>query len=421
MAGSGFWGRKQPFTATVPVRFPLAWLALACALLFAFAARAETVTTDARVGGDAQRTRFVADLSKAADFRLFTLADPYRLIIDLPDVKFQLPAGLGREGRGLVSAYRYGLIAEGKARVVIDLESPATVEKAHVLPAKDGQPARLVIDLVKTDRNTFLAAMQKEAAAQPRSEPAKPIAPASAQKPKSAKPVVVIDPGHGGIDPGAISRSGEVEKDLVLSFSLELAAKLRSTGKYEVVLTRGNDTFIPLRRRVEIAQEKGGDLFLSIHADSLPGRFNTSVSGATVYTLSENASDDEARALAAKENKSDILAGVDLPADSDDVLASILIDLAQQATNNMSSAFAVTVLDGVGTVTKVHSKGHRVAGFRVLRAPDIPSILLELGYLSHPEDTKRLTNPEWRSKVAASLATAVDRFFDKRIAKVPHQ
>ncbi|MGE0611101.1 MAG: N-acetylmuramoyl-L-alanine amidase [Hyphomicrobiales bacterium] len=381
-------------------------------------ARAETVGTDARVGGDAERTRFIVDLSKQAEFRLFTLADPYRLIIDLPEVKFQLPSGLGREGRGLISAYRYGLIAEGKARIVIDLAAPALVEKSEVQPPSAGQPARLVIALAKTDRDTFLKAMKQHA--QPSQEPPKAKPPQEAvQISRSGKPVVVIDPGHGGIDPGAIARSGEIEKEIVLAFAKEFAAKLRASGKYEVVLTRDNDTFVPLRRRVEIAQEKGGQLFISVHADSLPGRFNTSVSGATVYTLSEHASDDEARSLAAKENKSDILAGVDLPADSDDVLASILIDLAQASTNNNSTAFASIVLNGVGNVTKVYSKGHRQAGFRVLRAPDIPSILLELGYLSHPDDTKRLANAAWRSKVASSLVAAVDRYFDKRVAKMP--
>ena len=290
----------------------LACLAIVTALLGAGPATplvaAPTVAKDARLGGDAQRTRFVADLSRQVEFRVFTLADPYRLIVDLPDVKFQLPAGLGKKGRGLVAGYRFGLIAEGKSRIVIDLTGPALVDKAFIIEPRNGQPARLGIDLVRTDRNTFIASQRRDR--KPRAaKKARPpsLSLPSVRKRKNARPVIMIDPGHGGIDPGAISKSGLKEKTVVFTFSKALRDRLRKTGRYEVHLTREIDTYIRLSERVARARKKNADLFISIHADSLPGRYSTKISGATVYTLSEKASDNEARALANKENRSDVM------------------------------------------------------------------------------------------------------------------
>lgn len=373
------------------------------------------VAKDARVAGDHARTRFIADLSKKVDIRAFALDDPYRVIIDLPDVSFQMPAGLDNEPRGLIKAYRYGLFAPGKSRIVIDVNGPFLIDKAFVLDARDSQPARLVVDLVATDREKFLKALS----ANPAPAQVTTLSAPAAETPHlpSGKPVVVIDPGHGGIDPGTTSSSGVTEKDVVLAFAKVLKAKLETDGHYEVQLTREDDTFLPLRDRVTLAQKRGASLFLSVHADSFPDK-PADAKGATVYTLSEEASDEEAKELAAKENFSDALAGSELPSDSDEVVANILIDLAQRETQNRSLVFARSV---VGEMRgSLHSKALKSAGFRVLKAPDIPSVLLELGFLSNADDEKELTADGWRQATAERVVKAIDGYFAKRIARNPY-
>jgi N-acetylmuramoyl-L-alanine amidase len=402
-----------------------AW-AVALAVLLApigpsgLAANAESkpaVAKDARVAGDRERTRFIADLSKKVDVHVFALGNPYRVIVDAPDVSFQMPDGIGKEKRGLVTAYRYGLFAPGKARIVIDVSGPFLIDKAFVLESRDAQPARLVIDLVPTDEQTFLAKLKETKPPQTASTAPSALAQAPS-RPADAKPVVVLDPGHGGVDPGTSSAAGITEKEVVLNFARTLKAKLDATGRYEVILTRNDDTFLPLRSRVEFAQKKGAGLFLSIHADYFPKQTDKAT-GATVYTLSEQASDEEARALAAKENFSDALAGIELPSDSDEVLANILIDLAQRETQNRSVIFARSIVGELAAKGSLHTRKLRSAGFRVLKAPDIPSALLELGFLSNPDDEKRLTSEAWRDKTADAVAESIDVYFAKRIARSP--
>jgi N-acetylmuramoyl-L-alanine amidase len=401
--------------------------AVACAVLLASLypcgspAKAESnpaVAKDARVAGDRERTRFIADLSKKVDVNVFALGNPYRVIVDAPDVNFQMPDGVGKEKRGLVTAYRYGLFAPGKARIVLDISGPFLIDKAFVLEARDDQPARLVIDLVPTDETTFLAKLKESRPQQAASDTPSALAQAPS-RPADAKPVVVLDPGHGGVDPGTSSAGGITEKEVVLTFARALKAKLEATGRYEVFLTRDDDTFLPLRGRVEFAQKKGAGLFLSIHADYFPKQTDKAT-GATVYTLSEEASDEEAKALAAKENFSDALAGVELPSDSDEVLANILIDLAQRETQNRSVIFARSIVGELAGKGSLHTRKLRSAGFRVLKAPDIPSVLLELGFLSNPDDEKRLTSDAWRDNTAAAVAESIDGYFAKRIARNPY-
>jgi N-acetylmuramoyl-L-alanine amidase len=401
--------------------------AVACAVLLASlhpcgsAAKAESnpaVAKDARVAGDRERTRFIADLSKKVDVNVFALGNPYRVIVDAPDVNFQMPDGVGKEKRGLVTAYRYGLFAPGKARIVLDISGPFLIDKAFVLEARDDQPARLVIDLVPTDEKTFLAKLKESRPQQAASDAPSALAQAPS-RPADSKPVVVLDPGHGGVDPGTSSATGITEKEVVLTFARALKAKLEATGRYEVFLTRDDDTFLPLRGRVEFAQKKGAGLFLSIHADYFPKQTDKAT-GATVYTLSEEASDEEAKALAAKENFSDALAGVELPSDSDEVLANILIDLAQRETQNRSVIFARSIVGELAGKGSLHTRKLRSAGFRVLKAPDIPSVLLELGFLSNPDDEKRLTSDAWRDNTAAAVAESIDVYFAKRIARNPY-
>ena len=381
-----------------------------------------TVAKDARLAGDRERTRFIADLSRKVDVHVFALGNPYRVIVDAPDVNFQMPPGLGSETRGLVTAFRYGLFAPGKSRIVLDVSGPFLIDKAFVLDARDDQPARLVVDLVPTDEKTFLAKLKEAPSHEKANE--SPLPPQAVVRPPNAKPVVVLDPGHGGVDSGAKSPAGIAEKDVVLGFAKILKAKLEATGRYEIHVTREDDTFLPLRERVVFAQKKGAGLFLSIHADYFPAQTDKTkpvikAKGATVYTLSEQASDEEARALAAKENFSDAIAGVALPEDSDEVLANILIDLAQRETHNRSQLFARSIVGELAGRAALHTKRLRSAGFRVLKAPDVPSVLLELGFLSNPDDEKQLLSEAWRERVAGGVVEAIDVYFAKKVARSP--
>jgi len=410
----------RALTAVAPALAIAVALVVASFSVSSFVAHAgpkEAVANDARVAGDRERTRFIADLSKKVDVHVFALGNPYRVIVDALDVNFQMPDGLGKEKRGLVTAYRYGLFAPGKSRIVIDVSGPFLIDKVFVLEPRDDQPARLVVDLVPTDEKTFLAKLKEAKPPEPQSV-GLAVPPQAPVRPADAKPVVVLDPGHGGIDPGTSSATGVTEKEVVLTFARTLKAKLDAAGRYEVYLTRDNDTFLPLRERVEFAQKKGAGLFLSIHADYFPKQVDNA-KGATVYTLSEEASDGEARELAAKENFSDALAGIELPSDSDEVVADILIDLAQRETQNRSSVFARSIVGELAGKAALHTKRLRSAGFRVLKAPDVPSVLLELGFLSNPDDEKRLTSDAWRDRVADGMVEAIDTYFAKRVARVP--
>jgi N-acetylmuramoyl-L-alanine amidase len=384
--------------APIPAALSPAW---------AEAAAAVTVrATDARVAGDERRTRLIVDLTGSVTQTSFILADPNRVVIDLPEVDFALPAAAGHAGRGLVSAYRFGLIAPGKSRIVLDLTEPATIDKAFVLDPADGQPARLVIDLVKATRPQMLAAIAAQQKPLAEAEPAGK--PAGGQ---AGLPVIVIDPGHGGIDSGAVSPKGEAEKAIVLGFAKTLAAKLTETGHYKAVLTRDDDSFVSLSGRIDVARANNAALFISIHADTLPDPFG--VRGATIYTLSDTASDAESARYAEKENRADLIAGVDLSAEPDDV-ADILIDLTRRETKSFSNQFAKLLTDAFKEAATLNKNPRRFAGFKVLKAPDVPSVLLELGYLSNRQDAALLTSEDWRAKAATAVTGAIDGFFTSR-------
>ncbi len=369
------------------------------------------VASAVRLGGDAKQTRFVVDLNRKIDIATFTLADPYRVVVDLPQVAFNLPPHAGDEGRGLVHAFRYGLIMEGGSRIVLDTTGPVRVEKSFVLGAVDGQPARLVLDLVPTDRESFLHNIQVNA--RPRHIATKQ-SDVSRHADNDPRPLIVIDPGHGGIDSGTKSYNGKVdEKDVVLAFGLVLRKELEKSGKYRVAMTRADDTFVPLTERTQFARRRSAALFISVHADSLP-RSEGQAEGASVYTLSEHASDAEAAKLAEKENKSDVIAGVDLSAEPNDV-ASILIDLAQRETKTFSMQFARILTGDLKPIAPLHLRPVKSAGFIVLKAPDVPSVLVELGYMSTPSDLKHLVSSEWRERTAKAMARAVDEFFAGRL------
>ena len=370
------------------------------------AANSLPVATDARLGGDESQTRFVMDFSRKIDFHAFTLADPYRVVIDIPQVVFQLPPKAGESGRGLIKAFRFGLVMQGGSRVVFDLAKPARVEKAFVVDAADGAPARMVLDLQPTDRESFL----RKVALDSKSVRADlPRADGPNAKSSDPRPLVVLDPGHGGIDTGTKGPSGEEEKDIVLNFAQRVRDRIEKTGKYRVLMTRTDDTFIPLADRVRIARDAGAALFVSIHADSLP-HGEGDAQGASVYTLSETATDSEAAKLAEKENRADVIAGVDLKAEPDDV-AGILIDLAERETKSFSVQFAHKLVGEMKGVARLHKTPLKSAGFRVLRAPDVPSVLVELGYVSNRQDLQLLLSDSWRNRTANSIAQAIDGYF----------
>jgi N-acetylmuramoyl-L-alanine amidase len=467
-----------------------------------------------RLGDFEAAQRLVIDLSRPVELKTFRLADPWRVVVDMPEIDWRrLDGGAPLHG-GAITKVRYGVLKPGTSRLVIDSAEPLRVRNALVLEPRDGHGYRLVVDLeperlaaapmaaappvspIVTAPAPFVAApvpppivpppAAPPAAAQtfpPASKPfpppvqlatlpsAPPAAPAliappliapppvahtpvgptgaplsapslpgpsllpSAQAatpsggrletaavivpikpapprpaPREPKRVIVIDPGHGGVDPGAISLSGVYEKSITLAIAEEIERQLTMSGRYKVVLTRSDDTFIRLRDRVALARQAQADLFLSIHADSLA---NHSIGGMSIYTLSETASDREAEALAAKENKADIIAGIDMRGETHQV-STILIDLAQRETKNLSATLARSMIDELGRDRRLLPKPHRFAGFAVLTAPDVPSVLVELGYLSNRTDERELLDTGHRQRVGRGIARALDRYFAGR-------
>ncbi len=391
-------------------------LPVVCALCFMAVAAGSAVAasqgaiSDIRIGVHDGRTRFVMEVSDAVPFQAFGLEDPDRIVVDLPELDWHGPEAAASGGRGLVAGYRHGLFKPGVTRVVIDLIGPGHVAKLFQLPPSNGAPRRLVLDIApgksgksataSKDWATYAASLGSRKASQP----------TTTEPQADGKRIVTIDAGHGGVDPGAIGRSGAHEKHLVLAMAKTVRRVLEATGRYKVVMTRDRDIFIPLRRRYEIAHEAGAELFVSLHADSHSRR---SLRGASVYTLSDNASDKEAAALARKENKSDVIAGTDLseyPAE----VSSILIDLAQQSVNEESWHFAEMLTKKLAKNIKVLRNTHRFAGFAVLKSPNVPSVLVEIGYLSNIHDEANLRTEKFRERFAHALVRAVDRYFDRK-------
>jgi N-acetylmuramoyl-L-alanine amidase len=368
------------------------------------------VASDVRLGGDDAQTRLVVDLSQKIELRAFTLANPYRVVIDMPQVTFQFPPKTGENGRGLIKAFRFGLVMQGGSRMVIDLARPARVDKVFVMEAANDQPARLVIDLAATDREAFMRAVALENRA-PETRKAERVD----DHKGDPRPLIVLDPGHGGIDNGTKAPStGEMEKTIVLAFTLLLRDKIEKTGKYRVAMTRTDDSFVALGDRVALARSRQAALFVSIHADALR-RAEGDAQGATVYTLSERPSDARAARLAEAENQADAIAGLDLSSEPKDV-AGILIDLARRETKSFSLQFAQAVVGELKPSGRLHPNPLRSAAFVVLKSPDVPSVLVELGYVTNKSDLKSLISPEWRDRTADLIVLAVDKFFTTRMA-----
>lgn len=373
---------------------------------------AQPMVSDVRIGEHPDKTRFVMELSERPRYRVFALPDPFRVVVDLPELRWAPGQSNGHAGvkGGLIDAMRFGLFAPGTSRVVLDLRAPAQVKRVFVIPPRDNYPYRLVIDVVPVSRGVFLAARQPPIVSDP---PLAPVVSALAPPPEpkaDERPTIVIDPGHGGVDPGARSITGVYEKRIALVYARELKRLLEADGRYRVVLTRDKDIFIRLRDRVRIAQHMGGDLFVSLHANN---HDSGKIRGVSVYTLSETASDAEAEALAAKENKADIIAGVNLE-DQTEVVSKILIDLAQRETMNLSKQFANGLVSEVGKVAKLLGNTHRSAGFAVLKSATVPSILIEIGYLSNRQEERLLRSEGHRVAVTGAIGAAIDAYFARQ-------
>lgn len=363
---------------------------------------------DYKMAGDSLHTRIVIWFDKKPEPKWFLLRDPHRLVIDFAGTAFDItPDDL--KARGLVSHVRYGNVDSGRSRIILTAAGPFAVEKLEILENENSPGYRMIADLTATSRTAFEAALRQRVAdtGQTAGKTDRPIVPAAA---RSGLFTVVLDAGHGGIDVGAEGVTGTLEKTITLAFALELRQKLEETGKFNVVMTRDADKFLRLDERVRIAREHEADLFISIHADAIRYR---SVRGATVYTVSDKASDAEAAMTAARENLSDKLAGIEVEEQKDDV-ADILVDLIRRETHSFSMRFADSLLGELSDTIRMINNPHRYAGFRVLRAPDVPSVLLEMGYLSNAEDEKLLRSAEWRAKAADSIVAAIESFAGSR-------
>lgn len=425
-------GQVGPATRGARRRKPSLWrlclLALALLAMAPALALAEATVRDIRLAPSedgADGTRIVIDLSREVSYRHIRLEDPPRLAIDLPEVAWLVPESIGQQSFGMVTGYRFGRFRPGISRVVLDIGAPFEIRKVFELPPNEAHGYRIVTEIgaARAGGNGGLpSTVALEAAPVNGENGLAHGAPAGAQEaaltvlhPPQGKPApsagprgIVIDPGHGGIDPGAIGATGSYEKDVVLAVGLELRRQLEASGRYKVIMTRQDDSTVRLRDRLEIARNSGGDLFLSLHADSLVQA--PQVRGAAVYTLSEEASNQEAARLASKENRADILGGIDL-SEHEDIVTQILIDLAQRDANNRSIRVAEMIVDELDDITEMLRRRRQQAGFVVLKSPDMPSVLLELGYLSNATDERRLRDEQHIRELATAIMRAIDRYF----------
>ena len=408
------------------------------------------------VGIGESEASLVIDLPHGLAMEPTLLSDPRRLVLDMPKLALPSTDALGPDS-GPVASWRFGRLTADRSRIVLDLRTPAEVVRIDALPTAAG--VRMVATIRSVSPERFDMAMREQAAArftgairgqataevqrasagqgssssdpsaaeaavspaqvaaatpEPTAVPpqAAPAAVMPVQDaPAATMPLVIIDPGHGGVDTGAVGSAGDMEKTLVLEIGQTLKRKLEAGGKVRVEMTRELDVFVALPERVRLARAHSAALFLSIHADILYGEPN--VRGATVYTLSDKASDASAAKLAEKENRADLAAGIESADDAENV-SGILFDLARRETRQFSQSFARTLINGIHGPTQINKNPHRSAGFRVLKAPDVPSVLLELGYLSSAEDVRLLKSPEWQDKVTGAAAMAIERFVSER-------
>ena len=392
-----------------------------------------------RIGLHPDKGRLVLDLSEPSQFRAFLLSDPYRIVIDLPDFEWR-GGQVAKNSRAAITRVRHGALGQGYSRLVFDLKSPITIQSAFMLPADRSSSNRLVVDFTSSSDARFRQELTRMhgtlnmpgappiASATPpiaqEQNPFKtiitettkttitpsPVLDTPAPPPSGKKPVIVIDAGHGGQDPGARGTNGVNEKVVTLALAKELKKQLDATGQYKTFLTRDDDRFIVLKDRVGIARRHNADLFVSLHADSIE---RPTVRGASFYTLSDKASDEQSAKLAARENKADLIAGIDLSTEDAEV-ANILVDLTMRDTMNQSKFFSNKLKTSFsGASLSLLEKPQRSAGFAVLKAPDIPSVLVESGFMSNKNDAGQLNSPEHRKKLAGAISRAINGYFEQ--------
>lgn len=385
----------------------LACIAMICLASQSALAAEPLRATSYKMTGDAKSQTIEVAFDRDPDLNWFLLSGPPRLVLDMALTRFVFePASL--KSNRMVESVRYGEAGEGRSRLILSAKGPFVIDKVDMAEAGAGSGRKLVVNLRSSSPKEFEAALADQQVTTASTKPISTTSPAAEKK----RFTIVLDPGHGGIDGGAKGAEGTSEKTVTLLFAQELKAILEATGRYDVLMTRTDDSFIRLDDRVAFARGRHADLFVSIHADTI--RYK-GLRGATVYTVSDEASDAEAAALADRENLSDQVAGIEIEEENPDV-ADILVELVRRETHGFSVGFARQLVDKLSTVTGMIKNPHRHAGFRVLRAPDVPSVLIELGYLSNAKDEEQLLDPEWRKKMASSIGAAIDNYAGTHIS-----
>lgn len=366
---------------------------------------------DVRVTVTPERARLVIDLADKTEFALVSLDGPDRLAIDVRAATMTVPEPVAEVAEeGVISAYAVEQAGADRVRTTLTLSGPAQVQQAYVLDPFEDQPARLVVDIIPASAEEFAANVAKDKQA---STTAAPVAASStpaggSELPIATRPLVVIDPGHGGIDSGAEAPGGIKEKDIVLAFALKLQQLLVDSGRFDVALTREDDTYLRLEERVALARANKADIFISIHADSFQ---QPEIRGASVYTRDENATDVLDKVLADSENKSDVIAGFAMPQMAPQVV-DILLDLMRREMRHQSYTLAKSIVHQLEPSVALRRFPVRQADFFVLQAPDVPSVLVELGFLSNATDKANLLEGEWQSRTADALARGISSYFD---------
>ena len=376
-------------------RHLLNWMLACAAFALPFGVSA-TQIRNARLWRSDDKLRLVFDLSGPVQYKTFSLSTPERLIVDLRGASLSGDFSQLALGNTVIRSIRSGRFGQGDTRIVLDLSGPVQLN-SFLLPPQDGQGDRLVLDLKPS------APLNIAEATQARGDKAHP----------RRDIIVVVAPGHGGKDPGAVGAKGEREKDVVLSIAQLLAKRLKREKGFDVKLVRNDDFFVPLRKRVEIARKHNADIFISVHADAAP---RLTASGASVYCLSEGgATSATARFMAQRENGADLLGATSLLnlKDKDPMLAGVILDMSMNATIAASLQLGSTVLGSLAAITSLHQKRVEQAGFAVLKSPDVPSILVETGFISNARDSQRLVTARHQQAVADGLFEGLQRYFQK--------
>ncbi len=383
----------------------------------------------ARVSTTPERARLIVDLSAVTEFAIASIADPDRIAVDVRADTVPTIAAQAVAGQGIVASFTTAMAAEGRVRVEMVLTSPAVVQQAYLLDAVGDQPARLVVDLVTTTPQDFAARAAADlgnsidrvvpdtitASIEPSSEfrsveaPSAEVAAAPAADTPAAesRPLIVLDPGHGGVDNGASAPSGVHEKDITLAFALQLRDLLVASGKFDVALTRDDDTYLTLNERVDAARQNKADLLISLHADTFQ---EADIRGASIYTRDERAADILDKVLSAGETRSDVVAGY-VPPDAKPAVVNILVDLMRRQVRQQAYLAAGDIVKAMEPSVTLRRFPVRQADFFVLQAPEIPSMLIELGFMSNSADIQNLESQQWRDKVVGAIAKGVEGYF----------